>query len=270
MKLSRMRHQRKLTGENVNFMQPVPPVIHLNKFRITILPIGGNSIGLYSNKKVLERKEVIVRVSIFIVPKVSNIKIDKLSITVPILSKAEHEHIVKCFEYNGKLSNWGEIGKSKKYNTHYAHPVVGENTEITMYLQYPQYYLVTNTLKIEFNPSKVNMEQVRMLINQIMKNGFERLIEYGRITRIDLACDIARIRPHHIFFYAPYFSITDCKYKSGNLQTAYLGDSESDNQWVIYDKVAEIKDKNHKKEFKMEVPVERHGNFPVCEVLAPS
>lgn len=210
--------------------------------------------SLYSNKKVLERKEVMVRVSIFIVPKVSNIKIDRLSITLPILSKAEHDYIVKCFAYNGKFSNWGEIGASKKYKTYYAHPVVGENPEITMYLQYPKNYWVTNTLKIEFNPSKVKMADVRVLINQIMINGFERFIQFGRITRLDLACDISRIMPHHIFFYAPNFSITDCKYKSGNIQTAYLGDSESDNQWAIYDKVAEIKDKNKKKEFKVEVP----------------
>ena len=193
-------------------MLPVTPVISMKYFERIPLRINSHGIGLNSNKKVIERKEVMVRVSVFIVPKVSNIKIDRLSITLPIASKAEHDHIVKCFAYNGILSNWGDIGVSKKYKTHYANPVVGENIEITMYIQYPQSYWVTNALRIDFNPAKVDMEQVRTLINQIMKNGFERLIQFGRITRIDLACDITRIRPHQLFFYVPHFSITDCKY----------------------------------------------------------
>lgn len=276
------RHQD--TGEHLEIILQESPVVLVTVSGNSRRKIGkrsdrGNypSLGLYSNKKVLERKEVMVRVSVFIIPKPSNIIIDRLSVTVPIASLAEHAFIVKCFEYGGKLKEWGHMGLNKKYHTYYAHPFVGKG--ITMYLQYPQYYGVKNTLRIDFNPSKVEMKQVQALINQMMQNGFKRLIEHGRISRIDTACDYAWIKPHNLLFYAPNYSIGLGIYKSGNIQTAYLGEHESgydqpvtlgdgnsvfiqsaylgdsaSSQWAIYDKVAEIKSKNHGKEFKTEVP----------------
>ncbi len=197
--------------------------------------------------------------SVFIVPNISKIFIDGLSITLPIGSKAEENAIIKCFKEKELLDSWGYTGTHKKGYDYYAYPIVNEATDDKLFLQCSPSSGQKNFFRIEFNPSKVDMSEVRILMNQLLAGGYKQLVEYGRITRVDVAFDASRISPHQLLFHVPQFSIGKCYYKSGNVQSVYLGCDESENQYVVYDKNAHIQYNNQKKKEKFKAPVPVHG-----------
>ncbi len=192
----------------------------------------------------------------------SDLIVDKLTITLPVASNSERTFITNCFMQSpvkkGMLTQHGPVGyniKKFKYRyKYYAYPKASDYTDEYVYLQCSPFAEDDNFFRIDFNPSKISMSQVRVLVNQVIpKNGFKRLIEYGEITRIDLAFNLEWILPHQLYFYAPYFSVGKGYYKSGDIQSLYLGCDDS-NQYVIYDKKVEIEKNNKNKEIKDDVP----------------
>jgi hypothetical protein len=192
----------------------------------------------------------------------SNLIIDKLTITLPVTSVSEQSLIKKWFmiSYNqkGKLSILGTVGynnnKIKFRYKLYAFPKASDFFDEHIYIQCEPFDGSDNFFRIDFNPSKVSMAKVRAIVDQVIpQNGYKRLIEHGKITRIDLAFNLEWVLPHNLYFHVPYFKVGKGYYKSGDIQSLYLGDEES-NQYVIYDKKVEIEKKNKNKGVKDAVP----------------
>ena len=88
------------------------------------------------------------------------------------------------------------------------------------------------------------MGNVKAYMDLICKDGYQRIMEYGDLTRIDLTVDINNAYIDNLLFYYPGISCSERYDKSGKLETLYLGKKACKKRWCIYDKIAEIKRKN--------------------------
>ena len=108
--------------------------------------------------------------------------------------------------------------------------------------------------RVEFNPSKVNMAEVRSYVDLILPYGYTQLIKQGVCTRIDATVDVHNVEIDNLLIWMPSIRKTSGYYKDGKTETYYLGPKASPRLICIYDKVAEIKARNSKKLIKTEVP----------------
>lgn len=185
-------------------------------------------------------------------PKCSPLFVDKLSMTLYV-SDDEKMIVLKNFIEVVDQSYGGKLWESTNYNFSKKIYVDGEY----ILFQCEPKQAGSNWLRVEYNPSKVSPSEVAGIVNLILPGGYNDLIAYGRITRIDFATNCKYLPVGNLFFQYPNMSISRNHLKSGAIQAAYLGGDEGVNQFVLYDKVAEIKSKNNKlgKSFKKEMPL---------------
>lgn len=184
-------------------------------------------------------------------PKPGPLFVDKLSMTLDV-PESNKKTVVKNFlEVIGEFSE-GKVWESKTY--HYNKRVYLDD-EYVLFQCGPKGKQM-NLLRVAYNPSKIDPSEVAKIANLVLPGGYKELIEYGRITRIDIAVDCKYLPVRNLFFQYPGLAVSKNHLKSGSIQTAYLGGDESPNQFVLYDKVAEIKHNNSKKgnHVKGEVP----------------
>ena len=189
--------------------------------------------------------------SVIWVPKPSPLFVDKLSMTLDIYD-SNKKNVAKDFMnivdefYGGKL--W-------ESTTYIYNKKVYIDDEYVLFQCVPKYEGV-NFFRVEYNPAKVDPVEVAQITNLFLPGGYKDLLTYGRVTRIDIATDVKKLSVGDLFFQYPGLAVSKNHLKSGSIQTAYLGDDNSVNQFVVYDKGAEIKAKNGKlgKAYKKEVP----------------
>jgi hypothetical protein len=78
----------------------------------------------------------------------------------------------------------------------------------------------------------------------VIPDGYTGLIKYGRITRIDIATDVANLNMKGFLFRYPGITIAYNYLKKDGILTAYLGSKGSENLFRFYDKAQQIKDSN--------------------------
>ncbi|WP_183360563.1 hypothetical protein [Geomonas limicola] len=113
--------------------------------------------------------------------------------------------------------------------------------------------------RIEFNPSKANLDNLKKNIDLILPGGYAKLMKDGIVTRIDLAVDALYLDATDIVASHPKIKVEKHYAHNGVIETKYLGAPSSSKQIVLYDKLAEIKHRNSKKgkAFKIPVPGEK-------------
>jgi hypothetical protein len=101
-------------------------------------------------------------------------------------------------------------------------------------------------LRFKFNPSKLGemgIIELQSELDNLLSPGWKHILQHGRITRLDIALDVAGISLDSITI-TPNGPLRTTVYKrSGNIETIYLGAPKSANQWRIYDKAVELKSK---------------------------
>ena len=190
------------------------------------------------------------------VPKISPLFCDKLAVTLPV--SANYRTDVTNIFKNHICGNYG----AKKYwhsTSLYKHaikipfdPICKNNLLFQCSPRNPKHSFV----RVEYNPSKISLMEVRVILDQILPHGFDSLYHQGKIRRIDLAVDMSWVSPHNLIFHYPGISCSRNFLKGGRIQSAYLGEKESPKQLIIYDKVAELKKQNAKtpKDLKYQIP----------------
>lgn len=117
--------------------------------------------------------------------------------------------------------------------------------------------------RCEFNPKRAHMPTVRMFIDRILAGGYESLVKAGACTRIDFTVDVYGAGIEKLLLWHAGYSKTSAHYKSGQIETYYLGSTTSPKQLCFYDKVAETKRRNKKRLIPEPLPPSPTTRFEV-------
>lgn len=200
-------------------------------------------------------KSVPEQYGISCVPKLLPLIIDKISITVGIAVADMKQVSANC---TNLAADYGAYIKLNKAHYKYTVKIMLDNHQgqttpllVQWFPRPPKDQSKADLpkmkfLRLEWNPSQIETYYIKSTLEMkgILPKGFDSLLKSGSITRIDLAVDIKYTIPGKLSFYCPDIQCTQLYLKSGKIQTAYLGSKESDKQFVIYDKSAEMKKKS--------------------------
>ncbi|NTV12827.1 MAG: hypothetical protein HGA96_02645 [Desulfobulbaceae bacterium] len=179
--------------------------------------------------------------SVIFVPQCSSLFIDKLSLTLSIKDKDVKNATQDFIDFIG--SNYG--GKLWESQTYMYNMKIYYDGEYVLFQCCPKHKSLS-WFRVEYNPSKVSPSEVAEILNHVLPGGYQGLIKYGRITRIDIAVDCKWLSVWNLLFYYPGLAVSFNYLKSGSIQTATIGGNECVNQFQFYNKVAEINAKNGK------------------------
>jgi replication initiation factor len=175
--------------------------------------------------------------------KVSPIYVDKFSATLAV--DPFHESKIKK-----NIVELMEVGHAKKtYKSLYnlsAEILMGEFNESKLLVQCAPRRPGMSFFRTEFNPAKVDMAEVRAFIDAILPESYQSLAVKGICTRIDATVDVKNEEINKLLISHTGIAVTSGHYKSGRIETLYLGSKSSPKRICVYDKVAEIKRKNAK------------------------
>lgn len=113
-------------------------------------------------------------------------------------------------------------------------------------VQYGPYNSGIRFARVEFNPSKDDMELVKGAINCIFPAGYAGLVAEGVCTRIDATVDLHNKHINDLVLSFPGLSKSSAFMSKGGFETYYLGSKGSKKLRCIYDKNAELKRKGLK------------------------
>jgi hypothetical protein len=185
---------------------------------------------------------------------------DKLSIVVPVPNNQRQQ-------LKARLQSLVESKHAHPiYTAGYRHSVkllTGTDTYSGPIIQCEPKHAIPSYLRIELNPQNGFGEAVHHL-EALAGISWESLVQYGRITRLDLTLDAHYLHIADLLVWKPGIQRTRRFDKSGRPETIYLGAGESPRQICIYDKVAQLKKYNAEHPF-LHKPVPNH---PVTRVEA--
>lgn len=205
-----------------------------------------------------------------VIPKPSSLFIDKIAVTIPV-HPAHQANVVKIFKEQ-LCGNWG----AKKYGFHtslYQNAIkipFGPYDKDCLLFQCAPWNPQNNFVRVEYNPSKVDINEVKVLLNMILPGGYKSLLHTGVIRRVDIATDLSFVKPSDMVFHYPGIQCSGNYFKGGRIQSAYLGEKESQRQIVIYDKVAHLKKLNSKLPSDIKFPIPNHDVTRVEIRLRPN
>jgi hypothetical protein len=193
-----------------------------------------------------------------IVPQVRPLFIDKLYITLHIPADL-HSKTIDGFQ-KAKEVGWGKVAiKTGKYTHNLKLDTDSPKGSEPLIQCFPPPESKCRFFRIEFNPSKTNINILKTIIDIILPGGYTNLINAGIVTRIDLTVDADYINSTDIIAECPKIKVVKHYAKNGSIESKYLGAASSDKQFLLYDKPAEIVEKNKKKSkgFKTSVPTHK-------------
>lgn len=128
------------------------------------------------------------------------------------------------------------------------------------YIQCAPYNPDTSFLRIDFNPAKVNVADLKQVVNINLLNhpdyDFDYVLKNGKVTRCDLAVDISHEQVGSLYYHYPKIQYVEVHSKSG--RTEYLGGkTKTGKRIAIYDRLPVIKANNAKKYYdpKQQIPL---------------
>ncbi|WP_411888306.1 hypothetical protein [Hydrocarboniphaga effusa] len=189
---------------------------------------------------------------------------DFCSFTYAVKDQSEQSHIRKRLSADA-LKEMGYLAY-KTARRRYKHGVsvrVDMQSEETVRLSCDPWIESSAFFRAEFNPSKINLIDVKILIERVLKSSWVTIILTSKFTRIDAAVDIANVQIDSLLLSVPKIQVSRLFCKNGETQTYELGCLEGNIIIKFYDKRAEIIAKNHKKQLKDTVP---GGALTRCEV----
>jgi hypothetical protein len=106
-------------------------------------------------------------------------------------------------------------------------------------------------LRLDFNPAKVDMSNLKFIIDNSFLNfkgiGFDYLLKNGKVTRIDLAIDTLHEAANEFLYRYPNMRRVEVVHTMSG-RTEYLGGKyKAGKRIVIYDRIPAIKYSNAKK-----------------------
>ncbi|MCP4721542.1 MAG: replication initiation factor domain-containing protein [Desulfobacteraceae bacterium] len=190
------------------------------------------------------------------VPKVGKLRCDRISMTVDIPG-TEREKLKTTFKKLLKNQYCIPINKKNQYYHSYKIPLqdvsFGVHGQESVLVQFDPHVGSYNYLRCEYNPDKASPGKVKLLLDKILPDGYNRIMN-GKITRFDETVLIHFCEIDDLMFYYPNLQATTTYKSSGKIETEYLGsikakgsgNGSSEKVFCIYDKTKEIKVKNTK------------------------
>lgn len=210
------------------------------------------------------------------ITKVYPIICDKLSITCDIPHLQQNMVFNNIKNHEGSHQNniyhaSTNIQKIKKIFPPYIKPIPDAMTSAL--LQCKPKDKSNKFLRLEFNPSKVDVNDLSVMLAQFIPDniGYQYILENGIVTRIDFAVDVAREVVNDFLFLHPQIQNTETyhsKNKSGS--TVYLGATTSERRFRIYDRVPSIRSENLKIKFSIKKePIPKFDVMRIELILKP-
>lgn len=185
------------------------------------------------------------------VPQVSELFIDRLCMTLDIPA-SQHAETVANF-HKAEQFGWGIKAKVGKYKHSLYLEDDAEQGQIL--IQCKPSNSAYRFFRIEFNPHKANLWNLKKDIDNIVPGGYADLMKQGMVTRIDFTVDVSYLDATDIIASHSKIEVESLYAKNGSIESKYLGASSSNHQTLLYDKVAEIVHSNKKKPKGCKVPV---------------
>lgn len=169
--------------------------------------------------------------------------VDKISI-VRRFESSQHSEEIRKAAYNIALSNKTEFLEVKSRNSLYRATFMATdpNEGESCLLQFDPFNSKAGAIRMEFNPAKLDggaIEYAKCLAENFLDYGYQELLEHGKVTRLDVACDLTGIHLSQVCA-VPSAAISSANYKrNGQIQTVYFGDKKSPRRYRLYDKAAQ-------------------------------
>ena len=181
------------------------------------------------------------------IPIVAKMKIDKIAFTLKI---PPNERTSLDKKLKAMLSGHTFAKPARKMNYRNGFRVYikdPNNTPVenaTFQINTDPWDKTHNYMRVEFNPSKVPTYFIKEHLNILLKDGFSRLINMGRVTVLHEAVDVHFCTLQELYLYYPKIQCSTVNYKGGETISTYLGKTTGEKYFCVYNKTQEIKDTN--------------------------
>jgi hypothetical protein len=190
------------------------------------------------------------------VPQVGDLFIDKLFITLKVPIELRQKTVDGFLE---AINDGWVMNDKDKVKSPYIHNVKLSMDDLQkegkVLIQCDPKNPMHNFFRIEFNPSNVDLDYVKTCIDLILPGGYSNLMTNGVVNRIDFTVDTSYLDATEIIAEYPKMKVEKHIGKGGKTESKYLGAPSSSKQIAIYDKTAEIAQKNKKKAVGQKKPV---------------
>jgi len=99
-----------------------------------------------------------------------------------------------------------------------------------------------NFFRLECNPARVDLANLKTILDQILPGGYIGLLNKGKVNRIDLTVDVATMKVAEVIASYPKLQVAYNYGKGINSQSKYLGSPKSNQQICLYDKIAQMEE----------------------------
>jgi hypothetical protein len=198
--------------------------------------------------------------------------IDKLSIT---LKPAHGDHAYQIYKQlwtvidDNVFQNAGPKSKySGKYNVVKLISLPWTHHRVIFQVQQEDHQV--QHIRLEFNPRKIGSQglmELHATLMMLLLNGWDYVIEHGRITRIDVGVDIPNVRMDEFLFLPQQGTTTREWGVDGHLESQYSGKSQG-NYTAIYSVKKKRIAKGQPWTGKSVVRVERRLRYPSPKKLS--
>ena len=182
-------------------------------------------------------------------PKLDKLKIDRLAITLDIPSIEERKSLdnkLAKMRENDAYATWAKKGRYKNGHSVFVeeHGTAASPDGAAFRVHTDPWDENHNYLRVELNPRKIPSFLIKAHLDNLLKDGYSRLMKDGRVTILHEAIDIHFCKLQDFYLYYPGFPCSTVLYKSGKTISTYLGKHTSQKYFCIYNKTQEIKETN--------------------------
>ena len=171
------------------------------------------------------------------------LKLDKISITLPVKEEYRGEVTQAMYELSDDTTACvNKKGKDRRYRINVI-LFLGANGQALV--QANPFKPSDAFVRMEWNPAKIGLEgheHLKALASTFLPDGYNGIVQHGKITRANIALDIDGININDLHF-VPRSPLRSTIYKDakGRIETLYLGNTKSFRYWRIYDKARHLK-----------------------------
>jgi len=177
---------------------------------------------------------------VIIVPKPSKSFIDKLSLTYDVPAN-KHEEILT------NATKLAENGYTKKiqlpelYERSYKCAIESNKTTLLIQIKPKGKFIHThNFLRIEFNADKANMAEIKQILDLLLNNGYQRIIENGKVTKCEITTDVYFLHISQLIIHYPKYKKGNIHYNGQHIETINIGSTASGKRIKIYNKTLQL------------------------------
>jgi hypothetical protein len=174
-------------------------------------------------------------------------RIDKITITLDGSSSEDEAHIRAAAFASLDDKEWFVSAKKSPDYQIAANIICGKSGRRAYFNCSPKPGKKRPFCRLEFNPDQlgqIGLQGLHVALNSIMPNGFHYVLAQGRVSKVDIAVDIPKLRMDQFLALPPQGLTYQRWSREGHVETIYLGSSHG-NQTRIYDKGKQLKKHEH-------------------------